>query len=160
MRNITLSQVTTLDNMDAHPLVGTWNLISCNATRRNGQILNIYGENPVGRLFYDEAGNMSVHLMADGRPPFKNPYKFRATDEEMRSAYQGYEAYFSTYEVDSVSCTIRHRVLGGLFPNWTGSTQTRYYRFDGPDHLTLSSEPFDAPPGSHTVVTLVWERLS
>ncbi len=43
--------------------VGTWKLISCNATRRNGQVLAIYGEEPVGRLFYDEAGNMSVHLM-------------------------------------------------------------------------------------------------
>ncbi len=78
----------------------------------------------------------------------------------MRAAYQGYEAYFSTYEIDAAQCVIRHRVDGGLFPNWTGSVQSRYYKFEGPDRLVLSTEPIDGPSAKRTVVTLMWERLA
>ncbi len=144
----------------SNPFVGTWKLISCNAHRRNGQVLPIYGLNPEGRLFYDAAGNMSVHIMQAGRPPFKEAHKFRATQSEMRAAYQGYEAYFSTYEVDWDRCIVHHKVLGGLFPNWTGSVQTRFFLFEGFNRLILSTESFSAAPNHHTVVTLTWERLT
>jgi hypothetical protein len=146
--------------MPRNLFVGTWKLISCDAHRRNGQVLAIYGPNPVGRLFYDCAGNMSVHLMRAERPRFRHTDKFRATDEEMRAAYQGYEAYFSTYDVDDSRCVINHRVVGGLFPNWTGSVQSRFYQFDGPDRLLLSTEPLNSAPLKRTVVTLAWERLA
>jgi hypothetical protein len=146
--------------LPASLFVGTWRLISCNAHRRNGQVVPIYGAEPDGRLFYDAAGNMSVHIMRTGRPSFRSAQKFRATDTEMRAAYQSYEAYFSTYEVDEEGGVINHYVAGGLFPNWTGTLQPRYYRFDGPDRLTLSTEPVGAVPTRRTIVTLVWERLS
>lgn len=142
-----------------NPFVGTWRLVSCNAHRRNGQVVPIYGPNPEGRLFYDDAGNMSVHIMRAGRPPFHESEKFRASNEEMRAAYQGYEAYFSVYEVDREHSLINHRVLGGLFPNWTGTIQARFYYFEGPDRLILSTAPVASTPNSHTVVTLTWERL-
>lgn len=144
----------------SNPFVGTWKLISCNAHRRSGQVLPIYGPSPEGRLFYDAAGNMSVHIMQGGRPPFKEPYKFRATVQEMRAAYQGYEAYFSTYQVDWERCVVNHRVLGGLFPNWTGTIQPRHFRFEGPDRLILSTEPIGSVPNRRTIVTLAWERLT
>ena len=54
----------------ANPFVGTWKLVSCNAHRRNGQVMPLYGPEPEGRLFYDGAGNMSVHIMQAGRPKF------------------------------------------------------------------------------------------
>ncbi len=144
----------------SNPFVGTWKLVSCNAHRRNGQVLPIYGFNPEGRLFYDAAGNMSVHIMQAGRPAFKEPYKFRATEQEMRVAYQGYEAYFSTYEVNWENCVVSHRVLGGLFPNWTGTIQARHFCFEGPNRLILSTEPVGQQQNGRTVVTLVWERLT
>ncbi len=144
----------------SNSFVGTWKLVSCDARRRSGQVVSIYGPDPEGRLIYDAAGNMSVHIMRAGRPPFRDPQKFRATEEEMRAAYQGYEAYFSTYEVDWDRCQVNHKVLGGLFPNWTGTLQARYFRFEGPDRLILSTEPVGSTPNHHTVVTLTWERLT
>jgi hypothetical protein len=51
------------------------------------------GKNPIGRLHYDATGNMSVHIMRAKRPNFKGFTKFRA-------AYESYEAYFSTDQVD------------------------------------------------------------
>jgi Lipocalin-like domain len=144
--------------MQSNPFVGVWKLISCEAIRRNGSVLPIYGKNPVGRLYYDAGGNMSVHMMKSGRANFKDQTKFRAAPSEMRAAYESYEAYFSTYEVDEVNHVINHKVLGGLFPNWTGTIQSRYYKFDN-QRLTLSTEPVDGASREKTIVTLVWERL-
>ncbi len=144
--------------MSKNPFVGVWRLVSIDAIRRNGSILPIYGKNPIGRLYYDEAGNMSVHFMRAGRPSFRCETKFRAKAHEMRAAYESYEAYFATYEVEEEKGLVHHRVLGGLFPNWTGSDQARYYRFND-NRLILSTEPIEAKPGERTIVTLVWERL-
>lgn len=36
--------------MPDNPIVGVWKLISCDAIRRNGSVLPIYGKNPVGQL--------------------------------------------------------------------------------------------------------------
>ena len=144
--------------MQCNSFVGVWKLISCDAIRKNGSVLPIYGKNPVGRLYYDAAGNMSVHMMKSGRTNFKDETKFRAEPSEMRAAYESYEAYFSTYEVDEANHIINHTVIGGLFPNWTGTIQARYYAFDG-NRLTLSTDPIGYIPREKAIVTLVWERL-
>jgi hypothetical protein len=86
--------------MPDNPFVGVWKLISCEAIRKDGSVLPIYGKNPIGRLHYDAMGNMSVHIMRARRPNFKGDTKFRAQPEEMRAAYESYEAYFSTDQVD------------------------------------------------------------
>lgn len=145
--------------MPVNSFVGVWKLISCDAIRRNGSVLPIYGKNPVGRLYYDTAGNMSVHIMKAGRPKFKDETKFRATPSEMRAAYESYEAYFSTYQVDEEHCIINHTVIGGLFPNWTSSLQARHYEFEG-NRLILSTDPIGYVSKEKTVVTLVWERIN
>ncbi|MGA7194747.1 MAG: lipocalin-like domain-containing protein [Anaerolineales bacterium] len=144
--------------MQDNPFVGVWKLISCDAIRKNGSVLPVYGKNPVGRLYYDAAGNMSVHMMKSGRPNFKDQTKFRATSLEMRVAYESYEAYFSTYEIDEENHVVNHKVLGGLFPNWTGTIQVRHYKFDG-NRLIMSTDPIGYISKEKTVLTLVWERL-
>ena len=144
--------------MCSDSFVGVWKLISCDAIRKNGSVLPIYGKNPIGRLYYDAAGNMSVHMMKSGRINFKDQTKFHATHSEMRAAYESYEAYFSTYQVDEENRVINHTVLGGLFPHWTGTIQARYYKFDE-NRLVLSTAPIDSVSKQKTIVTLVWERL-
>jgi hypothetical protein len=145
--------------MAENPLVGVWKLISCDAIRTKGTRIPIYGKRPVGRLFYDATGNMSVHIMKPARRGCRSETKFGASDDEMKSAYEGYEAYFSTYTVDAERRTIDHKVLGSLFPNWTGSTQTRFYAFDGQNRLVLSTAPLGSTPAERPIVQLVWERL-
>lgn len=146
--------------MDENLFVGVWQLVTCDALRAKRGSVPIYGRNPVGRLYYDGSGNMSVHIMRKGRPRFTSDTKFRATPDEMRAAYEGYEAYFSTYVVEADKHVIRHRVIGGLFPNWAGTVQSRFYEFDGSHRLILSTAPIGARPEGETVVTLVWERLT
>ena len=144
--------------MSANSFVGAWKLISFDATRENGKVLPVYGKNPIGRLYYDAAGNMSLHLMKAGRANFNTFTKFGATPFETRAAYESYEAYFSTYEIDVTNQIINHTVLGSLFPNLTGTVQSRYYKFDG-NRLILSTGPIGCVPKEGTFMTLVWERL-
>jgi len=146
--------------MDENRFAGVWRLVACDAARRNGGAMPIYGKNPVGRLYYDAAGNMSVHIMKAGRPRFKNDTKFRATPDEMRAACESYEAYFSNYVVEPAEHRIHHTVIGGLFPNWAGSVQSRYYEFDGDNRLVLSSAPIGSQPAGEPIVPLVWERIA
>ena len=145
--------------MTDNPFVGIWKLTSCDAIRRDGCVLPIYGKSPIGRLYYDAKGNMSVHIMKAGRPNFVSASKFRGTAMELRAAYEGYEAYFSTYTVNREKGIITHHLIGGLFPNWTDSDQPRYYKFDD-NRLILSTEPIGVATTRKTVVTLVWERLN
>lgn len=147
--------------MERNLFPGVWRLVSCDASRPNGgEGRPIYGKSPIGRLYYDGAGNMSVHIMKAGRSRFSSATKFGAAADEMRSAYESYEAYFSTYVIEPEAHLIHHTVIGGLFPNWEGSIQSRYYEFDGQDRLTLSTAPIGSTGGNEAVVTLVWERVS
>ena len=139
---------------------GVWKLVSCEAVRRNGTAVSLYGRAPVGRLYYDECGNMSVHIMRAGRQVFEGETKFGRCDGEVRAAFEGYEAYFATYAVDTERGVIEHKVIGSLFPNWTGTIQTRFYEFGGPNRLVLSTRPGEAAPNEKTLVRLIWERLA
>jgi hypothetical protein len=146
--------------MPENQFVGVWKLISCDAVRKNGGGVPIYGKNPIGRMYDDAAGNTSVHIMKEGRPRCKSATKFGVASDEMRLAYEGYEAYFSTYAIDVQRRVIRHTVIGGLFPNWTGTVQERFYKFEDDGRLILSTAPGGTMPGDGTAVTLIWEKLS
>jgi hypothetical protein len=139
--------------------VGVWQLVSCEAVRQNGRRVPIYGKKPVGRLCYDANGNMSVQIMRAGRRPLPSGTKHTSEWEEMRAAYEGYEAYFSTYSVDTARGTIHHTVIGSLYPNWTGTVQTRLFEFQGNNRLVLRTEPVDGTKPAKNGVKLVWERL-
>ena len=139
--------------------IGAWELISCEAVRRNGEAVPLYGPAPVGRLYYDANGNMSVHIMRRDREPLGSNGDRQRDIEEVRSAYEGYQAYFSTYVVDAERHLIHHSVIGSLFPNWTGTTQTRSYAFEGSNRLVLSSPSSGDGDSPRTIVKLIWERL-
>ena len=141
------------------PFVGVWRLVSCEAVRGNGSPVPLYGRQPVGRLHYDASGYMSVQIMKADRRAFQAGTKSGGDEGEMLAAYEGYEAYFSTYAVDNDRRTIQHKVIGSLFPNWTGTLQRRVYEFDGNDRLILRTEPCSTNGRKGTVVKLVWERV-
>jgi hypothetical protein len=142
-----------------NPFIGAWRLISCEAVRRNGKAVPLYGPAPMGRLYYDADGNMSVHIMRRHRAPLRSNGNRTEGADEMRAAFEGYQAYFSTYVVEAERHLIHHNVIGSLFPNWTGTTQTRSYTFEGSNRLVLSSPPSSDGRSAKTLVKLVWERL-
>jgi hypothetical protein len=145
--------------MSENPLVGYWQLISCDALRDRGNRVPAYGRNPCGRLYYDELGNMSVHIMRSGRRANGGGAGLRAGGEGAKTGYDGYQAYFATYSVDTENRIIRHKVLGSLLPDWTGSTQVRYYELRDPDRLLLRTAPIGSAAEDQTVFELLWERI-
>ena len=141
------------------PFVGAWKLISREVIRRTGQAVPLYGLAPVGRLYYDPNGNMSVHIMRRDREALGSNGTGQQDLDAVRTAFEGYQAYFSTYVVDDQRHLIHHNVIGSLFPDWTGTTQTRSYMFDGRNRLVLSSAPTGDGRPAKATVKLIWERL-
>ena len=137
-------------------LTGTWRLVSWETRNSDGAVSRPYGKNPIGQIMYDPRGHMSAAIMRRDRPKFAVPDKFRGEAAEIKSAFDGFECYFGTYQVDEVEKTVTHRVEGSLFPNITGSGLKRFVDISGAT-LTLST-PAIRYGGSLIVAVLVWER--
>jgi len=102
---------------------------------------------------------MSGQVMNVERPVFTSDEKFNfGKDEEVRKAYEGYIAYYGKYEINEKEKYVSHFVEGSLIPNWVGSTQIRYFEFDGNDKLILKTPPV-LSGGAEFIVTLTFERV-
>ena len=107
-------------------------------------------------LMYDGAGHFAGQIMARERPGFVSGNLLKGTDEEVRAAFEGYVAYYGSYEVDERQGRMTHHVEGSFFPNWLGDIQTRLFEFQG-EALQLSTLPIKGSRADLTVV-LLWER--
>ena len=140
----------TADTVKAR-LIGSWRLVSYETEEPDGRRGRPYGD-AIGRLSYDERGNMAGQVM---RPDRARVGFGDGSAQQVRAAYIGYVAYFGTYDVAADGSSLVHYVEGSLNPDWVGGAQRRALRFDG-DRLILSAEvrKHDA------IVThsLTWER--
>ena len=132
-------------------LVGNWRLVSYETSETEGRRGKPYGD-AVGRLSYDERGNMAGQVM---RPDRARVELGEGNAQQVRAAYLGYIAYFGTYEVGADGCSVVHHVQGALNPGWVGGDQVRRMRFDG-DRLVLSAEVRKS--GEIVTHVLTWER--
>jgi hypothetical protein len=130
-------------------LIGIWRLLSFDMAV-DGNVSQPYGEAPIGRLTYDDAGRMSAQLMKPGRKSsIDDPSEVaNANCDELRQIADGYAGYYGTFTLDEESNTVIHHVEACTLPAWVGTAQTRQYEFVGA-HLVLRA-------GSSK---LVWERL-
>lgn len=133
-------------------LVGAWRLVSYETVDPAGRRGKPFGA-AVGRLEYDELGNMAGQVMRPGRAPVT---RGDGTAERVRTAYSGYIAYFGTYDVATDGKSVVHRVQGALNPSWVGGDQVRALRFEG-ERLVLSADV--AKAGQKVTHVLTWERL-
>jgi len=133
-------------------LVGNWTLLSYLTQNADGSAGKPYGD-AVGRLSYDEHGNMAGQVMRPGRLEVA-PGQWGAQD--VRSAYAGYIAYFGRYEVNEPDGIVIHHVDGALNPGWVGGDQVRSMRFDG-ELLILSTDVRKA--GGLVRHTLTWKKI-
>lgn len=138
--------------------VGTWTLVSQEYRDENDQVAYPAGTESAGVIIYDAAGSMAVQIMRLGRPLFASGDILDGTDDEIRAAYQGYNAYFGTYTVDEAQRIVIHHLSGALFPNRVGHDQLRYFEVSG-SRLTLKTPPI-LRAGAYLRGTLVWSRVS
>ena len=145
--------------MSADKLIGTWKMISGEFRSSDGKTSYPWGTELEGRIVYTTDGNMAVQIMDPERPKFVSKDHMKGTDEEVRVAFEGYQAYYGTYEVNETEKTIIHHVQGSVFPNLIGHDLVRYYEFSADDkRLRLGTPPM--PMGGEKVSGIyIWEKL-
>jgi hypothetical protein len=143
----------------ARKVVGTWKLVAIEAARPSGEVVRDWGQNPTGLIIYDSGGRMAVQFVRDPRPAATSN---NLTTDEMKAAFDGYYAYFGTYEFDEKEGTVTHHVQGSLRPFEVGADYTRFYKLSG-DRLTLSTPPMRSAAagsgGEQRIYNLTWERV-
>lgn len=129
----------------ASHLVGTWQVLEVVDTDTAGKASYPYGEHPKGYIVYDSTGHLHVQLMrTPATPPFAAGDQ-QGTEQEVRAAYEGYVAYFGTYQVIEAQSEVIHRVEGSLMPSYTGTDQPRPIKIVG-DELIIGGT---IPEGSY-----------
>ena len=142
--------------MASDRFAGIWRLLECYGKWSDGRISYPYGDKPEGQLIYDGHGNFSGQIAGSGRPAFETGNLLKGTPEEIKTAFEGYIAYYGTYEVDESKGQVTHHVQSALFPNWIGDIQTRNFEFEG-KKLRLNTQPIKGSRADLTN-TLLWER--
>jgi hypothetical protein len=141
--------------MSVQDLVGTWDLVSLYGRSTEGEIWQVYGEDPREMLMYTAEGTMTAVLMKQGRQQFSGGPD-APTPEELQEAFFGFDAYCGSYTLDPDRYKVTHHVYTSRLPSWEGSDQVRYYELSG-DTLTIRSAPI-AAKGTDWVVYVVWIR--
>ena len=100
-------------------LVGTWTLVSCDATLGNAK--PPYCINPSGILMLDGNGRYAMLIAAHGRPGgVRSSSAAQAPAETIKLVAQGLLANFGTWSVNEAAKTFTRHVEGALFPNIEG----------------------------------------
>lgn len=139
--------VSTAQEMsDEKRFIGDYELVSYFTFPEQGPAIDMQY---VGRLSYDEFGNMSGLGM-----PIDLPQKeavSRSGDERIIGGF----AYWGRVSIDSEKHIVTHHVEGSpMVPRWVGGDNIRYYEFDR-DLLKLSLKN----PEGRVTATLTWRRL-
>lgn len=130
------------------PFVGTWRLVSQHTVYPDGTTVPSRGENPVGVIMYDQAGNMAVQLMRT------DEHATEYTDmTDLKSAMAGFLSYFGRYEVDEQQQTVKRHITGASYFGYRGTTQTRTYEFSGNELTLRAKSPLD-----NSTRVLLWRR--
>jgi hypothetical protein len=143
--------------MEATDLIGTWRLRSWENRGSDDSVVQPLGEAPVGYIFYNHDGFMSVEIMAAHRTPYHDPDAFGGTPGERSEAISTYLSYSGPFEVLADRDTVIHHIEVCSYPNWIGNAQVRFAELDGA-LLTLSTKPMMFQ-GVERSAHLVWERV-
>ena len=133
--------------------------MACEGQWSDGRVTHPYGDAPGGMLAYDGQGSFSGQIMDRERSAFASGNLLKGSDAEVRTAFEGYVAYYGSYTVDEEQGLMIHQVEGSFFPNWIGERQVRKFEFTSDGRLQLSTLPIKGARADLTVV-LLWERAS
>jgi hypothetical protein len=148
--------LTEVYEMNRQDILGPWKLISMEATNHEGDVFYPFGETPSGMIMYDSSGYMSYTAMRSGRPKFVSGDLAGGTPEEIKAAFDGFDAYCGTYELNLEGGIITHYVETSKFPNWEGSEQVRFFQVSG-TRLRIDTPPIEVR-GTEWVIQVTFAR--
>ena len=143
--------------MDSKSILGAWRLVTFEFRKGDGTVIYPFGAEAQGSIIYTETGRYSGQLMRKDRPRLKSGDQMKATDEEVRSNFEGCISYFGTYQVNETDGIISHYVEASIFPNMEGSEQKRQFVISE-DRLQLRTQPIRLG-GEKAIGVLEWERI-
>lgn len=122
-------------NLEPHPLVGSWKLVSWIITNPSGEARHPMGKSPEGRLIYTINGQMSAHLI---NPNASLPNTSGLSKEEvMGYVYKMAVSYYGPYSVNESEKTVTHHVKGSSVTFQIGKDQLREYKFLNSNQIQL-----------------------
>jgi lipocalin-like protein len=135
---------------EAHPLVGSWKLISLQAIVEGEAPEESFGANPKGYLIATREGRISVLFTAEHR-------KGGMGDAERAALHKSMVAVTGKYRVEGSDLIISVDVSWN--ETWNGTELRRHVRFDG-DRMIVDTAPGPSfmHPGKTLVARLVFER--
>jgi hypothetical protein len=133
-----------VDAMQAR-FVGHYELVSYESFRENGEVVDM---GYVGRIMYDEHGNMSAIGM-----PKDLPERARASGENVQAGF----AYWARVSFDLERGVVIHHVEGSpTRGSWPGVDNVRYFEWTDDGLLKLSLRNAEG----RTTGTLTWRRIA
>lgn len=98
-------------------LYGAWRLVRIESVGPKGELYDPwFGGGALGQIIYDRSGQMAAQLLRN--PPAKN-------GSDSKDAYDGYYAYFGTFEVDEATGIVTHHIVSSLRPEERGIVYKR-----------------------------------
>jgi Lipocalin-like domain len=113
----------------AETLQGKWKLVAAEDLRPDGSVArHPWGLHPIGFIVV-EKGSCYVQIMASDVPDF--PASPTSVTEQMKTALlTSYIAYTGPCSFDDAAGTTTMKVEAAWRPDYVGTEQTRYYRFE------------------------------
>ncbi len=136
-------------------LAGSWKLLAWRRIEQDGSTTYPLGEDATGVLIYAADGSMAVQMTAAHRPAIRSENALGGDLHERAQAYSTCLAYFGTWEVQAD--TVIHRLDASLYPNWSGTLQSRPFECDG-STLVLRTPPSSGKDGT-VVNEMSWSRI-
>ncbi len=116
-------------------VVGTWRLLSCKARSNRGDVEQLYGDQPFGRLMYGADGRMSA-IISESKPRAGTSIICDTPD-----TFSGFLAYCGSYSLASEAGKITHFVEGSSILSWVNSEQVRFFEISNRT-LKIATAPY------------------
>ena len=135
----------------AQSLAGHWKLIAAEDVRDDGSVARLpWGAHPVGTIVV-EGGYCYLQIMSSDVPAFDKGDA--PVGEQMKARLlSSYIAYSGPCVVDEAKGSVTMRIEAAWRPDYVGTEQVRYFRFDGGRLL------FGPAPGSIRMGEERWTR--
>jgi hypothetical protein len=114
----------------AETLQGKWKIVAAEDLRPDGSVGRYpWGQHPIGGIVV-EGGSCYVQIMSSDVPNFSATIS-SVNDQMKASLLSSYIAYTGPCTFDDAAGRTTMKVEGAWRPDYVGTEQTRFYRFEG-----------------------------
>ena len=130
--------MTNLLNEEKKLFLGRWKLLDCDASNKQKEKWQPFGEDPFGMLIYTPE-YMSVVLSTKERTPFGGQDLTDVAPEVLELSMNEFETYCGSYSIDSDQKLIKHCTHAAKNPGLIGKELIRKYELKSDNHLVLKT---------------------